>query len=82
MLYSRVISTNKTILSSKLEFAGVDFLQVSCNENAELDLVHLGPVTNLAELGCDKQYRWMMMMGWVIMMMMIAIVMKSSAWFI
>ena len=26
-------------------------------ENEELDLVHLGPVINLAELGCDKQYR-------------------------
>jgi len=38
-------------------YPGVDFLQVSCNENAELDLANLGPVTNLAELGCDKQYR-------------------------
>ena len=42
----------------KILFAGVDFLQVSCSENGELDLAHLGPVTNLAELGCDKQYRW------------------------
>ena len=42
---------------------------MSCNENAELDLAQLGPVTNLAELGCDKQYRWMM----IVMMMMVLV---------
>ena len=59
---------------------------MSCSENGELDLAQLGPVTNLAELGCDKQYRWMMMVMTVtkITFMMKAAMtkrMKSSTWF-
>ena len=30
---------------------------MTCNENKELDSPDVGPVTNLADLGCDKQYR-------------------------
>ena len=63
-----VILSNRTLIkqddfdrfdSSGCLFVGADFLQLSCSENGELDLANLGPVTNLAQLGCDKQYRWM-----------------------
>ena len=30
---------------------------MTCNENKDLDSPDVGPVTNLADLGCDKQYR-------------------------
>ena len=58
-------------------FAGVDFLEVSCSENGELELANLGPVTSLAELGCDKQYRWMVMMMMMVMMTIVRMVMTK-----
>ena len=71
--------------TSRFLFAGVDFLEVSCSENGELELANLGPVTSLAELGCDKQYRWMVII--VMMMEMMTIVrmvmtkrMENLAW--
>jgi len=38
-------------------YQGANLIRVTCNENKDLDSPDVGPVTNLADLGCDKQYR-------------------------